>query len=169
MFIKSSQQKRSISRALSRVSLKIFLAQIICSIIRRLERMIVKSQHFITINIVDHWTKLVSKRIQCWDLLSQHATRLYKIHLVTSFTSDKVVIVTICKWTWSIWFWKFIMSSSNSRYHFATIFELMSNFEIIKIFDLTTLNFMRHKSSSFKIIKFVLSSFLKSSFEKQIH
>jgi hypothetical protein len=48
----------------------------------------------VTVSTVDHWSKLVPKRVQCWDLLSQHATRLYKIHIFTSFTSDKIVIET---------------------------------------------------------------------------
>jgi hypothetical protein len=70
----------------------------------------------------------------------------------------------IFRWTWSTRFWKFIMSSSNSRFHFATIFEFMLNFEIVKKFDSTISSFMRHKSLSFRVIKLVLSSFFKSSF-----
>jgi hypothetical protein len=70
----------------------------------------------------------------------------------------------IFKWTWSTRFWKFIMSLSNSRFHFAAIFEFMLSFEIIKRFNSTISNFMRHKSLSFRVIKLVLSSFFKSSF-----
>jgi hypothetical protein len=70
----------------------------------------------------------------------------------------------IFRWTWSTRFWRFIMSSSNSRFHLATIFELMLSFEIVRKFDSTTSNFMRHKSLSFRAIKLVLSSFFESSF-----
>jgi hypothetical protein len=73
----------------------------------------------------------------------------------------------IFKWTWSTRFWKFIINSSNSRFHFATIFEFMLSFEIVKRFDSTTSNFMRYKNLLFKIIKLVLSSFFKSSFKEQ--
>jgi hypothetical protein len=66
----------------------------------------------------------------------------------------------IFQWTWSTRFWKFIMSSSNSRFHFAIIFEFMLSFKIVKRFDSTISNFMQHKSLSFKVIKLVLSSFL---------
>ncbi len=75
----------------------------------------------------------------------------------------------IFKWTWSTRFWKFIMSSSNSRFHFAAIFELMLSFEIVRRFDSTISSFIRHKNLSFKVIRLVLSSFFKSSFKEQAH
>ncbi len=70
----------------------------------------------------------------------------------------------IFRWTWSTRFWKFIMSSSNSHFHLATIFELMSNFEIVRRFNSTISSFMRHKSLSFRVIRFVLLSFFESLF-----
>jgi hypothetical protein len=49
----------------------------------------------VTASTVDHWTKLAPKRVQCWGLLLQHATGLYKVHIVTPPTGSKAVVVTV--------------------------------------------------------------------------
>jgi hypothetical protein len=118
--------------------------------------------------ILSWWWTIIKSEFKSW--IVNFSIRCKKSQF-TSATNERCRSMRyfICRWTWSIWFWRFIMNSLNSRCHFAAIFELMSNFEIVKRFDSTTLNFIRHRSSSFKVTRLVLSSFFESSFKEQAH